>query len=88
MFKQNGGVNTAYKTKYRSLSFNLKDINNPDLRRKVLAGHIAGSRLVEMAPEEMASDSRKQENDEIRKQASKDKEPSKDKNKASTDAFK
>ena len=88
MFKQNGGVNPAYQAKYRSLSFNLNDSTNPDLRRRVLAGSISGTRLVEMAPEEMASDLRKQENDEIRKQASKDKEPSKDRNKASTDAFK
>ena len=35
MFKQAGGVNQKYKAKYRSLSFNLKDPTNPDLRRKV-----------------------------------------------------
>ncbi len=88
MFKQNKGVNAQYKTKYRSLSFNLKDSTNPDLRRKVLDGTISGACLVEMAPEDMASDARKVENAEIRKKADVEKEPSKNANKASTDAFK
>jgi transcription elongation factor S-II len=35
MYKQNGGVNQKYKAKYRTLAFNLKDPNNPDLRLKV-----------------------------------------------------
>jgi transcription elongation factor S-II len=35
LFVQNGGVNAKYKTKFRSLSFNLKDPKNPDLRSKV-----------------------------------------------------
>ena len=35
MFVQNGGVNAKYKAKYRSLSFNLKDPKNPDLRARV-----------------------------------------------------
>ncbi len=32
---QSGGVNAKYKAKFRSLSFNLKDPKNPDLRAKV-----------------------------------------------------
>lgn len=35
-----GGVTAKYKAKFRSLSFNLKDVNNPDLRRAVLAREI------------------------------------------------
>lgn len=42
MYRQNGGVNARYKAKYRSLIFNLKDANNPDLRRRVLSGEITG----------------------------------------------
>jgi hypothetical protein len=42
MFRQNGGVNARYKAKYRSLIFNMRDPNNPDLRRRVLSGEITG----------------------------------------------
>lgn len=36
MFRQAAGeVNQKYKAKYRTLSFNLKDPKNPDLRVKV-----------------------------------------------------
>lgn len=35
MHRQNGGVNQKYKAKYRTLSFNLKDPKNPDLRARV-----------------------------------------------------
>ena len=45
MHRQNGGVNARYKAKYRSLIFNLKDANNPDLRRRVLSGEITGAPL-------------------------------------------
>ena len=36
-----GGVTGKYKAKFRSLSFNLKDANNPDLRRAVLAREVS-----------------------------------------------
>lgn len=45
MHRQNDGVNQRYKAKYRSLIFNLKDANNPDLRRRVLSGEITGAPL-------------------------------------------
>ena len=35
MAKKFGGMSKEYKAKYRSISFNLKDARNPDLRRKV-----------------------------------------------------
>ncbi len=41
LFQHGGGVTAEYKAKYRSLSFNLKDANNPDLRRRVLSGEVA-----------------------------------------------
>ncbi|RWS15162.1 death-inducer obliterator 1-like protein [Dinothrombium tinctorium] len=44
-----------YKTRYRSLIFNLKDSKNQGLFRKVLTGKIEPSRLVRMSPEELAS---------------------------------
>ena len=53
----------------RSLSFNLKDPNNPDLRRNVLAGSISPQQLVAMTAEEMASKEVKEKNKEIREQA-------------------
>ncbi len=35
-----GGVTTKYKARFRTLSFNLKDASNPDLRRRVLSGEV------------------------------------------------
>lgn len=43
----------------RTLSFNLKDASNPDLRARVLSGRISAARLVVMTPEELASDALK-----------------------------
>lgn len=45
---QNGTVNPRYKAKLRSLSFNMRDSKNPDLRRRVLAGEISGALLDEV----------------------------------------
>lgn len=46
MYRVFGGVNRNYKTKSRSLSFNIKDPKNPDLRRRVLAGDVTGEALI------------------------------------------
>lgn len=64
----NGQTNGDYKAKIRSLSLNLKDKNNPDLRRSVLDGQIEPERLVVMTPEEMASDARKAERQRLQAQ--------------------
>ncbi|GJP29272.1 hypothetical protein CLOM_g2661 [Closterium sp. NIES-68] len=56
-----------YKNKFRSISFNLKDPSNPDLRRRVLLGDVSAVDLAVMPPEEMASDARRRENDEVKK---------------------
>lgn len=69
MFEKLGRSNGAQKFKYRSIMFNLKDGNNPDLRRKVLLGEIKPERLVTMPPDEMASEKRKQENKQIKEKA-------------------
>ncbi|KAL8110965.1 hypothetical protein AgCh_026649 [Apium graveolens] len=55
LFKLFGGVNKKYKEKGRSLMFNLKDKNNPDLREKVMSGDITPEKLCSMTAEELAS---------------------------------
>ncbi|CAK9140495.1 unnamed protein product [Ilex paraguariensis] len=55
LFKLFGGVNKKYKEKGRSLLFNLKDRNNPELRERVMAGGISPERLCSMSAEELAS---------------------------------
>ncbi|ERN04195.1 hypothetical protein AMTRI_Chr08g168260 [Amborella trichopoda] len=69
MFEKMGRSNGAQKYKYRSILFNLKDANNPDLRRRVLLGKIKPENLINMTPEEMASDQRKRENNQIKEKA-------------------
>ncbi|KAL0738614.1 hypothetical protein Bca4012_014824 [Brassica carinata] len=55
LFKLFGGVNKKYKEKGRSLLFNLKDKNNPELRESVMSGKISPERLCSMTAEELAS---------------------------------
>ncbi|GMI81169.1 hypothetical protein HRI_001786200 [Hibiscus trionum] len=55
LFKLFGGVNKKYKEKGRSLLFNLKDRNNPELRERVVSGEISPERLCSMSAEDLAS---------------------------------
>ncbi|KAL0312040.1 UNVERIFIED_CONTAM: PHD finger protein 3 [Sesamum radiatum] len=55
LFKLYGGVNKKYREKGRSLLFNLKDRNNPDLRERVMSGEILPERLCSMSAEDLAS---------------------------------
>lgn len=55
LYKLFGGVNKKYKEKGRSLLFNLKDRNNPELRERVMSGEIPPDRLCSMTAEELAS---------------------------------
>ncbi|KZV53908.1 SPOC domain [Dorcoceras hygrometricum] len=55
LFKLYGGVNKKYKEKGRSLLFNLKDRNNPELRERVMSGDISPEKLCSMSAEELAS---------------------------------
>jgi len=64
--KGHKGVTPGYKAKFRQLHFNLKDDKNPDLRRRVLEGGVAAEELIEMAPEELASDAKREDNQRIR----------------------
>eukprot|EP00240_Pyramimonas_obovata_P016145 CAMPEP_0118933528 /NCGR_PEP_ID=MMETSP1169-20130426/12038_1 /TAXON_ID=36882 /ORGANISM="Pyramimonas obovata, Strain CCMP722" /LENGTH=295 /DNA_ID=CAMNT_0006876299 /DNA_START=64 /DNA_END=948 /DNA_ORIENTATION=- len=66
MFRKFGGMTKEYKAKYRSISFNLKDSRNPDLRRKVLSGDISPYTLLTLSSEELGSDSKREANEAIR----------------------
>ncbi len=49
------GTDKEYRQKVRSLSYNLRDATNPELRARVLQGEVKPDRLVLMTPAEMAS---------------------------------
>jgi len=53
--------NERYNAKARSILFNLRDPDNPDLRRRVLDGSVQPERLTLMDAVEMASDQLKKE---------------------------
>ncbi|WFC94021.1 RNA-binding ribosome biosynthesis protein mak21 [Malassezia brasiliensis] len=63
-----GAVNGDYRAKIRSLSLNLKDKNNPELREQVLLGEITPEKLVVMRSEDMASSARKAERERLQEQ--------------------
>ncbi|KAL8050027.1 hypothetical protein ABFX02_06G056700 [Erythranthe guttata] len=69
MFEKWGKSNGAQKFKYRSVMFNIKDPNNRDFRRKVLLGDIEPRDILELTPEEMASDERQVENEKLKQKA-------------------
>ncbi|XP_064597582.1 death-inducer obliterator 1-like [Liolophura sinensis] len=52
LFQETG---TKYKAKYRSLIFNIKDLKNKGLFRKILTTQIKAYKLVRMTAEELAS---------------------------------
>ncbi|KAH9301221.1 hypothetical protein KI387_012804, partial [Taxus chinensis] len=55
LFRKYAGVNKKYKEKARSLLFNLKDRNNPELRARVVSGEITPESLCCMTAEQLAS---------------------------------
>ncbi|KAD4585851.1 hypothetical protein E3N88_23452 [Mikania micrantha] len=69
MFEKWGKSNGAQKVKYRSIMFNVKDPKNPDFRRKILVGELKPERVVELTPEEMASNERQMQNVKIKEKA-------------------
>lgn len=69
LFERLGRSTGAHKAKYRSIMFNLRADNNTDFRRRVLTGQVRPERLPDITPEEMASDSRKHENNQIKQKA-------------------
>ncbi|WOL16328.1 hypothetical protein Cni_G25115 [Canna indica] len=69
LFEKLGPSTGAHKQKYRSIMFNLKDSNNKDFRRRVLLGQVKPQEIVDLAPEDMASDERKLSNKQIKDKA-------------------
>lgn len=55
-----------YKTRIRTIIFNLKDKKNPELRRRVVLGEIPPEEFAGMSSEEMASDTKQDEIKKIR----------------------
>lgn len=47
-------VSKDYKAKFRTLSFNLRDNANPELRARVLRGELPPAQLVTLGPAELA----------------------------------
>ncbi|KAG9118631.1 RNA polymerase II elongation factor [Ceratobasidium sp. 392] len=68
VFKEFDGVSKEYNQKMRRLYLNLKDKKNPGLRAAVVNGDIQVERFCKMSAEEMASEERKQKNDQINQQ--------------------
>ncbi|GAA0169222.1 general transcription factor [Lithospermum erythrorhizon] len=69
MFEKWGKTNCAHKLKYRSIIFNMKDQKNPDFRRKVLFGQFVPDAIIELTPEQMASDAMQEKNEHIKQKA-------------------
>jgi len=69
MYERLGSSGGSHKSKYRSIIFNLKDSKNPDFRRKVLLGLVKPDIIVDLTPEDMASDERKLMNNKIKEKA-------------------
>ncbi|ODQ51064.1 transcription elongation factor S-II [Saitoella complicata NRRL Y-17804] len=59
-------VNKTYRDRMRGLLLNLKDKKNPALREAVLNGSIKADRLVNMKPDELASEEKKHEAQKIK----------------------
>jgi len=55
LYKMFNNTDKEYKAKFRSISFNLKNPKNPDLRPAVMTGEISAHKLCSMSSHEMAS---------------------------------
>ena len=55
LYAKCGSVDKEYRTRARSLMFNLKDLHNPQLRARVLANDLRAESVVGMSPQELAS---------------------------------
>lgn len=69
LFAKLGLTKGKEKAKYRSIIFNIKDEKNPDFRRRVLFGEIKPETILTMTSDDMASDQRKRENEDIKSKA-------------------
>jgi len=55
MYRIFDGTTANYKAKFRELFMNLKNPKNPELRERVVEGHISPARLCQMTSQELAS---------------------------------
>ncbi|PRW33553.1 PHD finger 3 [Chlorella sorokiniana] len=55
LYAEHNGLTKDYKTRFRTLQFNLKDPHNPELRAHVLRGDITPDAFVRMTATELAS---------------------------------
>lgn len=65
---ENAAVNDAYRNKLRTLTMNLRNKKNPDLRDRLLSGQISPAKFIVMTPSEMAPELLKQEIEKLNKQ--------------------
>ncbi|KAJ8905474.1 hypothetical protein NDN08_001981 [Rhodosorus marinus] len=61
------GTNQAYKDKFRTVNFNLKDEKNERLRSLVVSGAVGPERLIKMSSQELANPERRESNTKIEK---------------------
>lgn len=59
-------TDAEYKTRMRTIIFNLRDKKNPELRRRVVLGEVSPEEFAVMSSEEMASDKKQDEIKKIR----------------------
>lgn len=67
--KKQKDVGPKYREKFRSLSFNLKDEKNPDLRKRVVNGELAPDHIVELSTEEMLNPELQKLKENVRKES-------------------
>lgn len=87
MFVKYKGNGDSYKSKYRNISFNLKDRKNGKLRMAVLHRHIPPGELLDLSNEELANEELKKTRAEVHEKMTRDAMPY-NKQEASTDMFK
>eukprot|EP01026_Neomeris_dumetosa_P027046 TRINITY_DN22022_c0_g1_i8.p1 TRINITY_DN22022_c0_g1~~TRINITY_DN22022_c0_g1_i8.p1 ORF type:complete len:364 (-),score=34.81 TRINITY_DN22022_c0_g1_i8:244-1335(-) len=87
LFAHFGSFNEQYKSKVKSLLFNLKDPKNPDLRKRVLSGEVDGGKFITMSPEEMQSAEQRKEVEKIREELCQEAQRGIDQKEGTTDQF-
>lgn len=65
---ENLNVAGPYRNRLRTLTMNLRNRKNPELRERILAGAISAKTFINMSPNEMAPDALKQEIEKLQKQ--------------------
>ncbi|KAM3122425.1 transcription elongation factor S-II [Candidozyma auris] len=61
-------VNDVYRNKLRTLTMNLRNKKNPDLRANLLTGSLKPEKFIKMTPNEMAPEALRQEMEKLHKQ--------------------